>query len=287
MIRSKPCPPVIIIGMHRSGTSMLNRILETIGLRVGVIKGKNHEVRFFQDLNQWLMHQCGGSWDHPAPTYYLLRDKPTREMVLDYLRLLFHSPIAAHFLGSFGFLRYRSIFNLDVPWGWKDPRNTFTLHIWLDLFPQAKVIHIYRHGVDVAKSLKIRRDETFARGKESYFRHKRLYALRRKRDGFSHSVRCATFEGGFSLWEEYLSEAKKHVGNLDSQSFELQYEEFLADPLKKLQDLASFCNLNPSDTQVKSAVRTVVKNRAYVYRSEPRLKAFAVSVKDRLAVHGY
>ena len=59
----------------------------------------------------------------------------------------------AGFLGWKRYLAYRSLERFDQPWGWKDPRNVFTLPLWLRVFPEAKIIYIVRNGVDVAASL--------------------------------------------------------------------------------------------------------------------------------------
>src|SRR5213078_1316124 len=53
-------------------------------------------------------------------------------------------------------MKYKSIDRYDRPWGWKDPRTVFTLPLWLQLFPKAKIINIVRNGVDVASSLSVR-----------------------------------------------------------------------------------------------------------------------------------
>ena len=30
--------------------------------------------------------------------------------------------------------------DIPFPWGWKDPRNSITLPLWLRLYPEAKII---------------------------------------------------------------------------------------------------------------------------------------------------
>jgi len=40
-------PPIVIIGMHRSGTSIVTRMLGQLGLFVGKKKDMNHEALFF------------------------------------------------------------------------------------------------------------------------------------------------------------------------------------------------------------------------------------------------
>ncbi|MEZ5023867.1 MAG: sulfotransferase [Chitinophagales bacterium] len=48
--------------------------------------------------------------------------------------------------------RFKDIRDLDIPWGWKEPRNSFTLEFYKELFPDAKIIHIYRNPIDSANS---------------------------------------------------------------------------------------------------------------------------------------
>jgi hypothetical protein len=73
-----PHPPIVIIGMHRSGTSMVTRMLESLGLFVGARKDSNCEARFFQRINRWLLDQTGSSWDNPQPIHYLLNNREVR-----------------------------------------------------------------------------------------------------------------------------------------------------------------------------------------------------------------
>ena len=40
-------PPIIIIGMSRSGTGMLAKMLEDLGLFIGKSKDRNNEALFF------------------------------------------------------------------------------------------------------------------------------------------------------------------------------------------------------------------------------------------------
>src|ERR1700712_4793512 len=125
--------PVIFIGMHRSGTSMLARLLEELGMFFGAVKDENNEALFFQDLNEWLLGQWGGPGPKPAAfNQHFWRSAETVKWTELYIRNLLASPRAIKFLGA----RYavRGIRGLDTPWGWKDPRNTFTLPLWLRIF---------------------------------------------------------------------------------------------------------------------------------------------------------
>ena len=280
-------PPIIIIGMHRSGTSLVIRMLETLGLFVGKKKEENNEAVFFQKLNDWILRQSGGAWDHPQPVKSLLRNTEICALVCDYLKLMLNSPRVISYLGWRKCLQYRSPFKLDIPWGWKDPRNTFTLPLWLDLFPDAKVIHVYRHGVDVANSLLVRQQKVLKIYQRKYPKLKRIYWLHPKRGGFTNTLRCATLEGGFSLWEEYMQKARSHMDELEDRAIEVKFEDLLQNPSVVLQSLVEFCGIKPSREALAKAVIQVRPDRANAYRNDKGLKNFAQTVRDRLMVYGY
>ncbi len=285
----KALPPIIIIGMHRSGTSLVSRMLETMGLFVGKKKEENNEAIFFQGLNDWILRQSRGAWDYPQPVKQLLKNTEIRLLAEDYLKFMLRSPRVISYLGWRKYLRYRSPFRLDTPWGWKDPRNTFTLPLWLDLFPDAKVIHVYRHGVDVANSLLVRQQKPLKASWERYSKLKKIraYWFCPKRGGFTDTLRCASLEGGFSLWEEYMREAQAHVYELGDKALEVKFEDLLRRPYEILKLLVEFCGLKPSGEALAKAAKQARPDRAYAYCNDQRLKAFAKSVAERLRPYGY
>ncbi len=286
-MRDRSPSPFIIIGMHRSGTAMIAQMLEELGLFTGRKKQQNHETLFFMNINDWLLHQSGASWDYPEPFHFLLENKEIRTLATDYMKSMVTIPAVASFLGWRECLSYRSLFNLNFPWGWKDPRNTYTLPLWLEIFPDARVIHIHRNGIDVANSLVMRDQRAFENKKSRYIARRAFYRVRPKRGGFTDSIRCASLEGAFSLWEEYLKEAEKHVTALGSGAVELRYEDLVSRPYELLRQLAGFCELDVSDRDIQRVSVLVKKDRAYAYKEKPELLAFAEKVEDRLSAHGY
>lgn len=279
--------PIVIIGMHRSGTSMIARALERLGLFVGWRKQRDHEALFFFHLNKWLLRQSNASWERPTPMADLLGNEEVRPLVGDYLRFSLRSPRCVSYLGPGHYLRYRSVDRLPVPWGWKDPRNTFTLPIWLDLFPRAKVVNVYRHGVDVAESLLQRYRRDLAARTERYRRTRAQYLLRAKELGFSWTMRSATLEGGLALWEEYMREAAAQVEARGERGLSLRYEDFQSDPKARFERLVEFCQLDPPPGALSEVVADVRAERAYAYRRSDTLKGFAREHAARLADFGY
>jgi hypothetical protein len=287
--KSLSASPIILIGMHRSGTTMLARQLEALGVFMGKKKEGNHESIFFLNINRWLMAQTGGSWDNPQSIHYLLENKDARRLAADYIdRYLLRTPQAFAYLGWRKYVRHRSPFQLDIPWGWKCPLNTFTLPIWLDLFPHAKVIHIYRHGVDVANSLRQRgrRGLNPSRFNRLYYKLPLLHAIRPKSGEFIR-VRCDSLEGGLSLWEEYFAEARAQVSALKDRALELKYETLLCEPEEVLKEVAAFCKLPVNAAAIGNVAGLVHRERAFAYRDKSDLRAFAESFAGRLKLYGY
>jgi hypothetical protein len=281
--------PIIVIGMHRSGTTMLSQQMEGLGIFMGKRKEMNHESTLFLGIDNWIASQCGASWENPQPIHYLIGNRELRARVADYIdRYLLRTPRAMEYLGLGKYLRYRSPFELDIPWGWKSPLSTFTFPIWLDLFPNAKVIHIYRHGVDVANSLRSRgrRESKPSWKQQLYYKLPILHALRPKTGEFVR-VRCDSLDGGLSLWEEYIAEARNHVAALGERSLEIKYEDVLANPVEALRVVSQFCGLEVSDASIQDVASLVRRERAYAFQDNSELQAFAARVPERLSTHGY
>lgn len=249
--------PILIIGMHRSGTSLLSRMLEALGLFLGKRKDENHEAVFFQSINDWLLRQAGGAWDNPAVIQYLLDSSEITEKTSDYIRrYLLTSPRAASYVGWFHYLRYHRLASLSRPWGWKDPRNTFTLPIWLNIFPGAKIIHLHRSGMEVALSLRRRGRREF-RLQRWYRSVPLLHWIRPKRGGFVHSLRCDHLDAGLALWNEYMEEGNRHVAALKGRAFDMSFETLVREPVRSLAALASFCDLRVDKIAIERASQQI------------------------------
>lgn len=134
---------IIVLGMHRSGTSMIAGVLNILGVNMGKeLMGKHpsNPLGHFEDLdfyklNLRILGKAGGNWSNP----------PTREAIL----------------------MQKKEFDLEIKslvekknkgiWGWKDPRNSLTIELYLSYLKNPYFIVCYRTPEEVAKSLK-RRD---------------------------------------------------------------------------------------------------------------------------------
>ena len=142
-------PGVLVLGMHRSGTSAVARLLDGLGLDAGPAEGLigptdhnphgHFEVRALVDLNDRLLAELGGTWVAPPP------HEPDRQRELAGGAF---GTEAAGILGEhFG----------ERPWFWKDPRACLLLPFWLEVLdvPPAALV-VVRHSDAVSASLEAR-----------------------------------------------------------------------------------------------------------------------------------
>lgn len=280
--------PVIIIGMHRSGTTMLSEVLEKGGLFQGWKKEQNNESRFFIKLNDWILRELGGRWDAPESVIDIeSHTKRHVDAIELYIRDQLKSPRSLEYLGVTEFLKFRSIFGIQNAWCWKDPRTTLLLPLWLRIFPKAKIIHIVRHGVDVANSLAVRTNKYLEKNKRAYSRRRWMYSLMGKRGVFIDSPRCLSLEGGFSLWQSYVEAAKKSKDFQSGGFMEVKYEDLLDNPKEIVTDIFNFCELDVNKLSSSYLSHFIDRSKGEKYKQSNDLIEFAEKVSEQLKKYGY
>lgn len=232
-----PLSPIIVLGMHRSGTTLIAQLLQDMGVFMGRRLDANYESIFFLRLNTWMLKQAGTNWEHPEPYDRLLSSSPARSMVLHYLRAYTDRPWTLEYLGLAGLSQNRgSLSRISGLWGWKDPRTTLTLPMWLDLFPMARIIYVERSGLAVALSLRRRQEMQFAMERQP-----NLYSsLRRGRPIFPAGLRFQSIESGLRLWADYCERADAHLEEVEGAVLRLRYEDMIRDPIAAVSALRDF-----------------------------------------------
>ncbi len=137
--------PICIAGMHRSGTSMVARLLNLSGVYLGPpselmpASPANPEGYwehiYFDRLNDALLEQLGASWDWAPEIQPGWECAPELDSLRVQARELIHR------------------FDAHAPWGWKDPRNSLTIPFWRSLIPNLQVVICLRNPLEVASSL--------------------------------------------------------------------------------------------------------------------------------------
>lgn len=213
-------PPFIIIGMHRSGTSILTKVLEKSGIFMGVMKDPNYEAMHFLSINQQVLWKAGYKWFQPGiPKHEDWHPISGAEVYAEHFKLI----------GRWAKIKLA----LRRPaWGWKDPRNTYTLDMWLTKFPKAKIIHLVRDQEDVAQSL-YRRNQV---------------------DGEAHAEELNELDYCRTLWTNYVTQARSYKEQLGHRYLEINYEALRAFEPATIKKLESFC-----DRPIEQALKTYLR----------------------------
>lgn len=287
-------PPVILLGMHRSGTSLIARLLDELGLFQGKELQEDHESTWFLELNEQLLKRVNATWDHPAAFQTFLKHPDAVDLATRCLHDDLSGQQISGYLGLPRYLKYRSLSKFDQPWAWKDPRTIFTLPLWLRLFPSARLIYIVRNGVDVAASLRAREVQELARRVQEYPAKRKKLAGHPmvERASFKGSARCLELAGGFSLWEEYVAQAEQNLAAATQDMLVIRYERLIADPTDPehgLARLARFCDLKADAATLQKACAQIDTSRRNAYQTDDELKAFYEQVKSTrwMAHYGY
>lgn len=146
---NKKIKVICILGMHRSGTSMLARILNIGGVYLGEpsnlsgrseSNAKGHwENKEVLRINEEILRRLGGSWDNPPKLVNGWEDNAN----LDDLRVR-----AVEFSKQMNAMS-------DV-WCFKDPRTCITISFWKKVIPDMLYVIPVRSSLDVAWSLRKR-----------------------------------------------------------------------------------------------------------------------------------
>ena len=260
------------------------RGLERLGLFAGWRRDTNCEALLFQGLNDWLFRAADATWFRPEPVRAALRDGALRGAALARIDAALVGWPRLGYLGPRRFASSRESLRscLSAPWGWKDPRNTFTLPVWLELFPSARVIGVERHGVDAAASL-VRRE----RARPTLGKPPRVSILGLTPNSLAAPLPGYDLPQAFALWETYAGAATEVKSRAGDSFLSARYEDFTREPLRVLPEIARFCGIEPGASALRHAAGALLGSGAFRHTQDPELIDFAASVSPRLARFGY
>lgn len=267
--------PLILLGMHRSGTSLMVRLLADVGVHMGRHLSRDAEDIFFQKLNRRIYGAVGVRWGYVAPLQKAMRNpRFVNQQTERMRRALFFSrrpwsaaPGIVHFFGA---PLWRRVQEGEIfPWGWKDPRTSLTFPIWLRIFPRARVVHVLRNGIDVAISTHRRSQKQRAR-----FWNRSLK--------LDYCPVTLDFQYCFRLWEEHVSFVLEHRRLIpDEQYLEVRYEQLLATPEAEMGRILSFIGFPIPEAELRAACQRVdqtrLDNRRYAAPYQEQIPSLATS----------
>jgi hypothetical protein len=161
-----PGPWVLVVGMHRSGTSAITGALGRLGLAVpapdDLVSGRpdnpvHYESRALTDVDDAVLGAAGGTWSAPPVLNPGWDRSPSVTSVMERAR-----PAA-----------WRA-FPAGGPVVWKDPRMCLLLPLWRNVLPGAvTVVYVWRSPLAVARSLGSRQGFTVSHGLALWDRYNR------------------------------------------------------------------------------------------------------------------
>jgi hypothetical protein len=193
-------PWLLVVGMHRSGTSAVTGALGQLGFGVPILHDRfdasednpdHWESRAIGLHDDWLLKRLGGTWDgpaHPDPGWEADPDLADAEQ---------GDPAAA---ASYAFPD-------PGPVAWKDPRACLLLPHWLAHLPKpVAAVFVWRSPLSVGRSLQAR-------------------------DGMALADAVA-------LWERYNRSGLDGLVGVDT--FVTNYESMVEEPLSHMSALATW-----------------------------------------------
>jgi lipopolysaccharide biosynthesis protein len=212
-VQSQKLDLIVVLGMHRSGTSTITRALEVLGVDLGANlmppAANNNSKGFFEDLdvldfNISLLNHLGLDWHHAAPV--------TDSQVSDLCE-------SGYLLKAASLIREKT--NSKKPYGVKDPRLSKLMPFWKGAFQHCQLdvgyIIAIRNPISIAKSLN-------------------------KRDGFS-------FEKSYLLWLDHVLAALMHTEG--TNRIVVDFDLLIENPAKEIGRLAEAFDL-PVDAEAMS-----------------------------------
>jgi hypothetical protein len=138
---------IIVLGMHRSATSMTARALHKSGevymgtnlMLNGFDNPEGHYENYdFYYLNEDILKVAGGSWFNPPAHEQIMAVEPLFRHRIQTLVSLSKQKAAE--------TGYRS-------WGWKDPRTVLTIDLYMPHLDKPQFVTCHRDNGEVAASL--------------------------------------------------------------------------------------------------------------------------------------
>lgn len=251
----------LILGVHRSGTSLLSLGLQAAGVSAGAFNdirepdnplgyGEHHEVRNFNDR---LLAHLGVSWDNWG----------FRASETDFSQL----PFAPWIAEASALLK--TLFPGDGPYVLKDPRVSSLAPFWERVVPEA--------GFELRRILILRDPREVAESQ-------RLRVIRRPRE----FPVIADAEPMAALWAIIMSEVLTAI--TDDNTLLVRHADLLADPKTTLAAAAAFAGAGDFDDAIAAFAAEHVLASLYRSRAKPgRMGSWmrsATSIFDALVALG-
>ncbi len=243
---------VVVLGMHRSGTSLLALVLKELGVNMGdeTLEGSSsnpygHEEDLdFLSLNRKILKSSGGSWDFPP-----------NEKAIEKKAVAYENEIQE-------VVRKRN--SRNALWGWKEPRTTLLANFYKGYLSNPMYVCMYRNKNDVANSLNKRNKMPINKGTrltDEY--NKRMENFLLSVD--DERVLKITFEDITSNPKVVVEELLKFL-SIDANSVQIENAVKVIRPLKVVRNKGSELKKNEFREKLIKAIKNPVKAATVSYK---------------------
>jgi len=256
---------VVILGMHRSGTSLVTRLVNMLGLAVcrddDLVVGRvrnprgHWESKSLVSYNDRLLEELGASWFCPPP----LGARETARM------------LSRHASEALALLREA---HPRRPWVWKDPRTCALLPFWSAVLERrAAYLLVARHPFEVSDSLQSRNGCTPLLSLALWERYTRRAML----DVAGRPAMVCTYDRVLAdpiAWSERLAAFLGELGLATRPVDRLAVEAFVTDQLRHSSqswtELQPGPRISPEQVALAHAASEFTTQRSYTPPALPR-----------------
>jgi Sulfotransferase family len=245
MIRTSIKSPVFILGCGRSGTTILGNLLAQLSSVTYLHEARDLWTSAYPETDVWTEHAVAR---HGKLVFTESDENPRKTRALKKLFALelrkSRRPILVE----------------------KLPINNFRLPFIRRMFPDCRFIHIWRNGLEVARSI----ESMSIQGRwfrPDQYRWNLLaeYAQSMPETAHLPALCQSDYEKGLLEWRVSTEAATSFLGRLPQDNWlEVSYSTFVADPFGTNERLTDFLHLTPEQTVrdfIQSNVRRCSENR--------------------------
>ncbi|NPA69079.1 MAG: sulfotransferase [Chlorobi bacterium] len=249
--------PYIILGVHRSGTTLMSKLFAKAGIFTGINQNINKEATFFFNINKKLLKENDSDAYFFENTLKNLKNEEYLNKKSKQLKKIINKDIYLKFFGIKHSLQYFLTGKLPE-WGFKDPRTVIFLPLWSKVFPDAKYLIILRNPIDVCMSI-------------YYFEQKRWLQKIKKRPDSEFNMHLLT---AFEVWKNFTKLLTETPAEYPKQSLLIKYENLKEE--KTLKKIINFLNsgIKPETLQ------KIIKNKTSNYEKPEDYENFIKIVKN-------
>ncbi len=240
--------PTLIIGMHRSGTTILSKCLEAGGWFGGWRKENNNESTFYLRLNEWILQNFCIDWESPKSIDEHIDS--IFNVIEPYVRRVENSFLFYEYIG------FKKNQQKKWHWGFKDPRSSLTIPFWSRYYGKTKIVHIRRDGIDVAKSLISRKNKYQERVNPSLPKVIKKILFKEK---VFPNMKPFDINHAIDLWYEYEIVCQNYSS--DCQILSLTYENLIEIPDVILNQIFDFMEIDIKKSKIDKIVLNIDKNK--------------------------